>query len=98
MIGSNVATTTGATSAAAAMAQAIKASGTLVYVDVDAFKKILSKIDSPLIIMTHGGFLSKTFQYLTSYKGLTFFTKMDQEMLMPSKAELIYAKKIWMPA
>ena len=98
MISTNVVVSTGASSAAAAMAQAIKASGTLVYVEFDAFKKILSRIDSPLIVMAEGGLFSKNFQYLTSYKGLTFFTKIDEEMILPAKAELIYAKKIWMPA
>lgn len=98
MISSTVAVTTGATSAAAAMAQAIKASGALVYVDIDAFKHILSRIESPLIVMTQGGFITKNFQYMTNYKGITFFTKINEEMLMPPKAELIYAKKFWMPA
>ena len=81
---------------AAAIAQAIKASGAVVRVSPEDFQKILSKVDKPLVIWTTGGFMSKNYQYLTSYKGFVFFTKTGMPLEL-SKVETIVAKKIWIP-
>lgn len=83
--------------AAAAIAQAIKASGVLVKVEPEDFSTIISKSESPLIVMAEGGVFTKNFQYLTSYKGLAFYTKTSQQIQFPNKTELIYAQKIWIP-
>jgi hypothetical protein len=91
---------TGATSgatAAAAIAQAIKASGILIKVEEDAFHTIISKSENPLIVMAEGGVFNKNYQYLTSYKGLAFYTKTSGQLQFPNKTELIYAQKIWIP-
>jgi len=91
---------TGATagaSAAAAIAQAIKASGVLIKVEENEFQTILSKSENPLIVLAEGGVFSKNYQYLTSYKGLAFYTKTDEPLLLPNRTELIYAKKMWIP-
>jgi len=88
--------TAGAT-AAAAIAQAIKASGVLIKVEPEAFSLIISKTESPLIVMAEGGLFTKNFQYLTSYKGLAFYTKSIQQIQFPNRTELIYAQKIWIP-
>ena len=96
----SVAATSGATagaSAAAAIAQAIKASGVLIKVEPEAFSTIVSKSESPLIVMAEGGVFTKNYQYLTSYKGLAFYTKTPKEILLPNRTELIYAEKIWIP-
>ena len=81
---------------AAAIAQAIKASGAVVRVSSEDFQKILSKVDKPLVIWTTGGFMTKNYQYLTSYKGFVFFTKTGMPLEL-SKVETIVAKKIWIP-
>ena len=94
--GAVVGATSGA-SAAAAIAQAIKASGVLIKVDQDAFQTIISKSENPLIVMAEGGVFSKNFQYITSYKGLAFYTKTDEQFQLPNRTELIYAQKIWIP-
>lgn len=83
--------------AAAAIAQAIKASGAIVRVDPDDFMQILRRSDRPLVVHAVGGFLSTNHQYLTSYKGLAFFAKSRDELLLPGAAELIEAGKIWIP-
>jgi hypothetical protein len=83
--------------AAAAIAQAIKASGVLIKVEPDSFSTIISKSESPLIVMAEGGVFNKYFQYLTSYKGLAFYTKSPQQIQFPNRTELIYAQKIWIP-
>jgi hypothetical protein len=92
--------TTGATAgatAAAAIAQAIKASGVLIKVEPESFSTILLKAESPLVVMAEGGLFTKNYQYLSSYKGLAFFTKTTQQIELPNKTELIYAQKIWIP-
>lgn len=96
----SVGATAGATTAAsagAAIAQAIKASGVLVKVEPEAFSTIISKSESPLIVMAEGGVFNKNYQYMTSYKGLAFYTKSTEELQFPNRTELIYAQKIWIP-
>ena len=82
---------------AAAIANAIKASGAIVRVEPEAFAGILRKIDKPLVVYTQGGFFSTNHQYLTSYKGFTFYTKSDEPIDLPKSVEVIVAEKIWIP-
>jgi len=83
---------------AAAIAQAIKASGAIVRLEPDDFLTILSKSVKPLVVIAEGGFVKKEYQYLTAYKGLIFFTKSQTTLLLPGDAEVIAAKKIWIPS
>jgi len=87
----------GAAAAAAAIAQAIKASGVLVRVSPDDFQKILQKTEQPLVVYSAGGFFTSNHQYLTSYKGFAFFTKSAAEIFLPFGTETIVANKIWIP-
>lgn len=87
----------GAAAAAAAIANAIKASGVLVYLDPKEFQVILRKVERPLVIQAEGGIFSKNYRYMVSYKGFAFFTKTDAPLLLPSGVETIVAKKIWTP-
>ncbi len=91
---------TGATSAAtinAAIVNAIKASGVLINVEFTEFYKILERNSQGLVVYTVGGVFSKNHQYLTSYKGLTFYTKSPEPLMLPSKCEIVHAKRIWIP-
>lgn len=92
-----VAGATAGSSAGAAIAQAVKASGVILRVEPESFSTIISKSESPLIVMAEGGVFSKNYQYLTSYKGLAFYTKTSQQIEFPNRTELIYAQKIWIP-
>jgi hypothetical protein len=83
--------------AAAAIAQAIKASGAIVNVDPEDFLRILRRQQEPLVIHAIGGFFSTNYQYLTSYKGLAFFTKSPDPLDLPGGSEVVQAKKIWIP-
>jgi len=83
--------------AAAAIAMAIKASGVLITVDPENFQAILNKAEKPLVVCATGGVFSKNFQYLTSYKGLAFFTKSRSPLELSLKVEVIEANKIWVP-
>ncbi len=90
-------TGTSAAAAAAAIAQAIKASGVIVSVEPGDFLKIIEQVEGPLVVQATGGFFNTNHQYLTSYKGLAFFAKSDTPLNLPRDTELVQAKKIWIP-
>lgn len=96
----NVAATGGAT-AAAAIAQAIKASGAIVSLEPEDFQRILEREEAPLVVRAKGGFLGNFFgnsyQYLTAYKGLVFFTKSPEPIPLAGGCEVVQARKIWIP-
>jgi hypothetical protein len=83
--------------AAQMIANAVKASGTVVRVEPSEFAKLLTKAESPLVIYTQGGLISTNHQYLISYKGFAFYTKSDEPIDLPKNAEVIVADKIWIP-
>ena len=87
----------GAAAAAAAIAQATKASGAIVSMKPDDFMSLLHRIEAPLVVMATGGVFNKNFQYLVGYKGLAFHTKSPEKLPLPPKAELVMANKIWIP-
>lgn len=86
-----------AAAAAAAIAEAVKASGVLVRVEPEAFRTILHLQKAPLVVYATGGFITTNHQYLTGYKGLAFFCKTDTEIPLSGDTEIIHAKKIWIP-
>src|SRR5438445_6559847 len=53
---------------AAAIAQAIKASGTLIRVEPHDFSRILNKQEAPVIVRARGGFFRTRWYYLTDRK------------------------------
>jgi hypothetical protein len=86
-----------AAAAAAAIAQAIKASGAIVSVVPDEFLRLVQHQREPLVIHATSGFFSTSYLYLTSYKGLAFFTKSPEPLSLPGGSEVIQARKIWIP-
>jgi ABC-type transport system substrate-binding protein len=88
----------GAAAAAAAIANAIKASGAIVRVEPEDFISIVSKTKDPLVVIASGGVFQKHYDHLTAYKGLIFYTKSPNPLMLPSGAEVIYSKQIWIPA
>ena len=102
----NAAGAAAATSSAAAAqhqiaVNAIRSWGAVVKIEPDGFLKILKnseKIESkPLVVVATGGWFSTTYSYLTSYKGLYFYTKSSYPLLLPSQAEVVSVDKIWVP-
>ena len=87
----------GGAAAAAAIAQAIRASGVLVRVEPPEFLKIARKAADPLIVAATGGIFSKNYQYLMGYKGLAFYTKTSDPLSLPAGAEVVAANRIWIP-
>jgi len=84
--------------AAAAIADAIKASGVLIRIEPQEFAKILARVKDPLIVVAEGGIFGKNYRYLMSYKGLAFFTKSDAPLELPGGAEVVTAEHISIPS
>jgi len=87
----------GAAAAAAAIARAIKASGTIVKVEPGELERILARQPGLLVVTAQGGFFSTKYQYLTSYKGLAFFSESATPLSLPGGHEVVAAQKIWIP-
>ncbi len=81
----------------AEITQAIKASGAIVNMEPPEFLSLLDKVEAPLVVTATGGTINKNYQYLFGHRGLAFFTKSSEKLPLPSQAELIKAKKIWIP-
>ncbi len=87
----------GGAAAAAAIANAIKASGTIVKVEPEDFRTIINRQQEPLVVIAEGGFFNSKYKYLTSYRGLAFYAQTSDAVELPSRCEVIKAGKIWMP-
>ena len=83
--------------AAAAMIQAVKASGVIVRLGPEEFSNLMNRAVDPLIVIAQGGLFTKNYQYLMSYKGLAFFAKSDVPLRIPEAAEVVTAGAIWIP-
>lgn len=83
--------------AAAAIARAVKASGAIVRVEPREFQNILERHQEPLVILAQGGLFSTVYKYLTSYKGLIFYTQSSRSLDLPSRAEIVRSDRIWIP-
>lgn len=81
----------------AATMQAARASGTIITIEPEEFTRILAKSEHRLVVHSAPGFWSRKHSYLTSYKGLIFFTRSPQALAIPSDFETVEAKKIWIP-
>ena len=89
----------GAAHAAAvhAVINANKASGVIVRVSAGDFMSVLKRAESPVVVIAKGGVFKKHFRYLTSYKGLAFYTTSEAAIVLPRSVEAIQAEKIWIP-
>ncbi len=87
----------GAGAAAAAIAQAVKASGAIVGMEPDDFMTIVNRSDKPLVVIAPGRIFDRAFRYLVGYKGLVFHTRSKTALMLPGKAEVVHANRIWIP-
>jgi hypothetical protein len=83
--------------AAMMIAAAKRASGVVVGVTPENFAKILARTERPLVVRATGGVFSTSYQYMTTYRGLAFYTKSRCPVDLPAGTELIAAESIWMP-
>jgi hypothetical protein len=86
-----------AAASTAAITQVIKVSGVIVQVGRDAFLTIVARQQAPLVVHATGGLFRTNYQYLTSYKGLAFFTCLSAPLDLPADTEMVLAKWIWVP-
>lgn len=91
-VGANV-----AIAAAVAAAQAIKANGVIVRVEPQEFAMILKRVADPLVVTAKVGLWKHYHQYLTSYKGLAFFTSSPEPLDLHAGVELVRAGSISIP-
>lgn len=77
---------------------AIKAFGVIVQVAPQSFLEIIEKQEKLLILEALGGIWFRAhYRYLTSYKGLTFFTKCYNSLDLPEDSEIMKVKYIEIP-
>ncbi len=86
-----------AAAAGAIIAQAIKASGAIVEVEPEGFRALLEREEKPLVVVSQGGTFRKHYQYLTSCRGLFFYTKSPEMLQFKGGTQVVQAKKIWIP-
>lgn len=85
---------TGGAEVAAIMGTATNVVGGIVRLEPPEFQKIINRGDSLVVVHAKGGVFRPNFQYLTSYKGILFFTKAKSPLQLGHKAELITTKSI----
>lgn len=84
--------------AAAAIAQAIKASGAIVRMEPNDFLQIVGRADEAIIVMATSKVFGKvSYKYITNYRGLTFYTKSSSQLSFGASALMVSAKAIWVP-
>ncbi|HEX9935431.1 MAG TPA: hypothetical protein VGB38_09570 [bacterium] len=83
--------------AAAVIAEAVKASGAIVEVTPKDFLTLVGKADKPLVVQAKGIWPASRCKYLFGYKGLVFYTKAKDVLPLPSGTERIQSRKIWIP-
>jgi hypothetical protein len=86
-----------AAAAAAAQVRAIKASGVIVRVEPDEFRKLLGLNANGLVVHSAGGLFSTSHAYLMGYQGLAFYTKANDAVHVPSTCRIVEASKVWIP-
>jgi hypothetical protein len=81
------------------IANAVKASGVIVHVTPEDFLSLLSRVEKPLVVVAavKGLFGTGHTAYLASHKGLAFYAKSKTPLHLPGSAEVVQAKKIWIP-
>ena len=94
---SSGATAAGGAAVAAAIANAVKASGVLIRVEPGDFQAILSRTQQPLVVCARGGFFNKDYRYLVSHGGFAFYTRSPEPLSLPGGAQTVMAKRIWIP-
>jgi hypothetical protein len=83
--------------AAAAIARAVKASGTIVRVNPGEFNNLVERNPDGLVVHAEGGLFSVRHQYLMGYKGLAFFATSRDKLYLPNSVQIVEAEKIWIP-
>jgi hypothetical protein len=86
----------GAVAVAAAM-EATKASGAIVQVPPEEFRKLVEMNPDGVLVHAMGGLFYSKHRYLMGYKGLVFHTSTSEPVSVPRGCLVVEAKKIWIP-
>lgn len=81
----------------AAMANAVKAVGSIIRLDTEEFTRVLGLAGDPLVVVASGGLFGKWYKYLFAFKGLTFYCKSNSEIMLHGGAQIIHSQKISIP-
>ena len=84
-------------SAQAGVIRAIQASGVIVRVEPAEFQRLLDQMEEPLVVHALGGFFQPRHRYLTSFRGLAFFTFHADPLVLPGGCLVVEAQRIWIP-
>jgi hypothetical protein len=87
----------GVATAAAVTRRALRASGVIIHVEGDEFLNIVSREPRLLVVHAAVGLLWQSYRYLTSYRGLAFYTNSPAPLSLPKGVEVIMARSIWVP-
>lgn len=79
------------------LANANRVIGAVVRVEREAFETILHHAPEPVLVHAPAGLFGSAHQYVTSYRGLTFYTKCSERLRIPPQAEVIEAKSMSIP-
>ena len=77
-----------------AIGSARQVSGSTEKITASAFLTILRRMSSPLVVVAETGLVKSKFKYLTSYKGLSFYTESSQPIDLPGDAEIVKADNL----
>lgn len=83
--------------AAAQIARATRASGVICHVAPAEFLVLVAYNAEPLVVCATAGVFSTRYEYLTSYRGLAFFTRSPTPLRLPDHAQTVQARRIWVP-
>jgi hypothetical protein len=74
-----------------------RVTGLLVKLEPEEFSKLLDRAKDLLVVMVESGVFSTHYDYLTSYKGLPFYTRSKDPLKLPAGAEVVNASSILLP-
>jgi hypothetical protein len=80
----------------AAMAQATRSCGAVVRLKPEEFMRVLARAKDPLIVTASAGIFKTHYDYLFSYKGLTFYTQAGEPLDLPP-VDVVEAESIYVP-
>ena len=83
--------------AAAAAIQAIKASGAIVRIEPDEFRRLLSREPESLVVHARAGLFNQRHRYLMGHRGLVFYACAAEPITLPARCQVIEARRIWAP-
>lgn len=77
--------------------QAMRAIGPMVELPAKDFEALLRRLERPLIVVGRAGFFRNRYTFMTSHGGFIFAARSENMLTLPQGAEVVRAKKVWLP-